>query len=122
MLVTSLGRMSFQHGGVPTSTKLSTGSAIIAPGSRQSQSLPCSRCYKLFRRQGLCTNFVAFESVPKAPEWGRQHVARGVSPWGENRQTNSCPCHRGAPTQVRASPGLGSGCRGGFCGLVRSWG
>ncbi len=39
MLVTCLGRMSFHHGGVSSSTDLSTCSAIIAPGSRQSREI-----------------------------------------------------------------------------------
>ena len=48
----------------------------------------------------------------KAPEWGRQHVARGVSPWGENRQTNPALVTAAPRPQSGRSPGLGSGRRG----------
>ena len=41
-----------------------------------------------------------------APEWGRQHVARGVSPWRTGRHPP--PDFPRPPPQPRATPGVGA--------------
>src|SRR5260370_17249225 len=44
------------------------------------RSLPCSSRYKLFRRKGLCTNFVAFGTFLDLPELWANGTAKGEIP------------------------------------------
>ncbi len=97
---------------MPATGLLASCPAEAAPVPPQSGCLP----------QGLGAPVSPGKRLSQKPRRGRQHGARGVSPWGENRPINLPLFHHGGPTQVRASPALGSGRRGGFGGLDRSKG